>query len=769
MSPTAQAILGSWSFDVKLVLAVVVSHILYSRGWFVLHRTLPMRFPVWRLGAFAGGMGALWLAVASPLDTFSGLLLSAHMVQHLLLMSVVPPLLLLGAPILPLLRGLPRKIAHDGMGPFLIWPALRRAGNALTNPLSCWVIMAVTLVTWHVPAAFDLALRSPGWHKVEHACFFGAAILFWWPVVRPFPSKPRWPLWSVPVYLLAADLLNTVLSAIFTFSDRVLYQPYLEVPRLFGTTALSDQSCAGVIMWVPGSLVFLIPAAAIAIQYLSAGHSLVRPNQTSSAPVRIRPPITRTSRRRFDLLMVPVIGPSLRAQTGRRFLQSVLLIVAVAVIVDGLFGAQVSSLNLAGVLPWTYWRAFAIIALLAAGNLFCMACPFMLFRELGRRLGLPQRSWPQALRSKWFAVALLVLFFWCYEVFRLWDKPIWTAWLIINYFLAAFVIDSLFRGASFCKYVCPIGQFQFVASIVSPLEVKVRQPEICASCRTHDCLRGNETHRGCEMHLYLPRKSGNLDCTFCLDCVRACPHDNVGVTAVAPGLSVVQDPLRSSVGQLSHRLDIAALGLVFVFAAFVNAAFMTAPVISFEDKLATRLGVESSLAVTGVLLLIALVTVPGILVFAAARSGRGPGAVPSTTREFVCRYSVSLVPLGVAMWAGHFLFHLAAGWGSASAAAQHAANAIGLHLIISPGGESGSPLLGAQGVRVLQTILLDAGLLLALFLMWRIALVYAPRGRTALRLILPWATIATVLYAFGVWILLQPMQMRGLSAAVPPL
>ena len=124
-------------------------------------------------------------------------------------------------------------------------------------------------------------------------------------------------------------------------------------------------------------------------------------------------------------------------------MQAVLFITAIAVIVDGLFGPQVSSMNLAGVLPWTYWRAFVIIGLLAAGNFFCMACPFMLFRELGRRLGFRQRSWPQALRSKWFAVALLVLFFWGYEVFSLWDKPIWTAWLIINYFLVAFAIDAL--------------------------------------------------------------------------------------------------------------------------------------------------------------------------------------------------------------------------------------------------------------------------------------------------------------------------------------
>ena len=355
-------------------------------------------------------------------------------------------------------------------------------------------------------------------------------------------------------------------------------------------------------MWVPGSLVFLVPAALLAIQYLSASHRLVRPQIPPSVTLRYWPvsqshhqtkPGSAVGARRFDLLSVPLVGPFLRAQSGRRLLQATLFIVALAVIVDGLFGPQVSSANLAGVLPWTYWRAFVVIGLLAAGNIFCMACPFMFFRELGRRLGLPQRPWPRALRSKWFGVALLALFFWGYEVFSLWDKPIWTAWLIINYFIVAFTMDALFRGASFCKYVCPIGQFQFVTSLVSPLEVKVREPSVCASCKSHDCVRGNKDHRGCELDLYLPRKSGNLDCTFCLDCIRACPHHNIGVMAVAPGMDIVRDPRRASVGRFSGRLDLAALALVFVFAAFANAAFMTAPVASFEDNLAVRLGLVS--------------------------------------------------------------------------------------------------------------------------------------------------------------------------------
>src|SRR6266496_2268656 len=639
--------------------------------------------------------------------------------------------------------------------------------------------MAVTLFVWHVPAAFDLALRSPAWHKFEHACFLGAWLLFWWPVVRPFPSRPQWPLWSVPFYLLAADLLNTTLSAILTFSDHVLYPTYLAAPRLFGTTVLGDQSCAGLIMWVPGSLVYLVPAALIAINYLSSSNPLVRPQmvrlkralKSRSLPVRNSlPPKTAsaTPTGHFDLLSLPLLGPFLRKQSTRRVMQGVLFIIALAVIVDGLFGPQVSSTNLAGVLPWTYWRAFVVIALLAAGNFFCMACPFTLFRKLGRRLGLPQRAWPRALRSKWFGIALLVLFFWAYEAFSLWDRPICTAWLIINYFFLALAIDAFFSGASFCTYVCPIGQFQFVASLVSPLEVKVRQPAVCADCKTHDCLRGNALQSGCETDLYLPRKSGNLDCTFCLDCVRACPHDNIGLMAVAPGMDLVRDSQRSSIGRFSRRLDIAGLALVFVFAAFANAAFMTAPVVAFTRKLAAHFGLASSQPVTSILLFMALLVVPVTVSLLAAYASRAASREPITIRELFCRFALVLVPLGAAMWAGHFLMHLFVGWGSGWATVRRAATSLAGHFLTLPGRESSTMPIGIDNLHALQTILLDAGLLLALYLAWRICVSYAPRTRDAVKLFAPWAGVAMVLYAIGVWIILQPMEMRGLAALISP-
>src|ERR1700738_4401525 len=135
MGDPANAVFSSWAIPIGPTFALLVSFILYLRGWSALLFRVPHRFPWWRLLSFLAGLGAIFLAIASPLDAFGGLLLQVHMVQHLLLMMVAPPLILAGAPYLPLLSGLPRGLAREVVGPFLIWPPLKRIGNFLFNPV----------------------------------------------------------------------------------------------------------------------------------------------------------------------------------------------------------------------------------------------------------------------------------------------------------------------------------------------------------------------------------------------------------------------------------------------------------------------------------------------------------------------------------------------------------------------------------------------------------------------------------------------------------
>ena len=429
------------------------------------------------------------------------------------------------------------------------------------------------------------------------------------------------------------------------------------------------------------------------------------------------------------------------------------MLLAAVTIYDGLRGPQVGAMNLAGVLPWIHWRGLLILGLLAAGNVFCMGCPFLLPRTLARRFLPAGWSWPRRLRSKWLAILLIVAFLWAYEALALWDRPRWTACLALGYFVAAFVIDGLFRGASFCKYLCPIGQFNFVQSLASPLEVKARDPAVCASCRTKDCIRGRDGIPGCELNLFLPRKAGNMDCTACLDCVHACPHDNVGLIAGLPTAELWNDRQRSGVGRFGRRRDIAALIVVLVFGAFANAAGMVGPVAEGQERLALLVGVRSPLLATTAFYLLALVALPLLAVGGTAALSRRWGRLAAGTLEVATRYAYALMPLGFGMWLAHYSFHFLTSYDTAVPVAQRFAADLGLTWLGMPAWSFACCRPGTEWLLPLEFLSLDVGLLLSLYAGYRLA--------PSLKALVPWALLLVLLFAAGVWILLQPMQMRG--------
>ena len=275
VSKLQQAILTSWSFPLGAALSLLATGAVYVLGYSKIRLTRPHLFPAWRLYCFLAGLGALWIALASPLDTLNEYLLSAHMAQHLMLMSVVPPLLLLGAPAVPLLRGLPRGLVRDGLGPLFRSHLLRQAIRTVTHPVFAWVALNIVFVAWHIPQAYELALRSPPWHSVEHAGFLITSLLFWFPVIQPWPSVSRGSRWLLLPYLLTADLVNTALSAFLVFSGKLLYPSYSAAAQVFGVSPLNDQAAAGALMWVVGSVSFLVPLVVITMRLLSP--SLGRP------------------------------------------------------------------------------------------------------------------------------------------------------------------------------------------------------------------------------------------------------------------------------------------------------------------------------------------------------------------------------------------------------------------------------------------------------------------------------------------------------------
>ena len=219
------------------------------RGWVRRRRSRPL--PGWRLAAWLAGLGLVWLTTASPLAGLDRVLLTAHMLKHLVLMTVAAPLLLVSQPIALLSAGLGRDEVR-------VPAVLAASGRALTHPVLCWLAGTATVLVWHVPAAMSLAMHSVLGHAMQSASFLVGGLLFWWPVLQPWPSRPHWPAWIVPLYLLLATLPCDALSAFLAFCGRPVY-----TAALWGAAPeqlLADQERAGALMWVWVTLVYLGPA-----------------------------------------------------------------------------------------------------------------------------------------------------------------------------------------------------------------------------------------------------------------------------------------------------------------------------------------------------------------------------------------------------------------------------------------------------------------------------------------------------------------------------
>ena len=467
----------------------------------------------------------------------------------------------------------------------------------------------------------------------------------------------------------------------------------------------------------------------------------------------------------LDLLRVPLIGNLLRARHARTLLQIPLFLVSVAMILHGLFGPGLAPKNLATTLTWVHFRGALVFVLLFAGNFFCLACPFMFVRNLARKLFRPARNWPRRLRNKWLSIALLVALLFLYEWLDLWASPWWTAVLIIAYFAGALLIDAVFKHATFCKFVCPIGQFNFVASTVSPLEVAVRDHDVCTRCATKDCIRGVREpaaplvviQRGCELALFQPRKVGNVDCTFCLDCVQACPHDNVGIISRLPAAELMNDVMRSGVGFLSKRKDLAALAVIFAFGALLNVFGMVSPVYALEQFLANLFGVRSELPVLAFVFGFVLVCEPLLLIGIAAWITRVWGGSKRPLVSLAVRYSYSLAPLGFGIWLAHFGFHFLTGLYTFIPVTQAAVADVGWAIL-------GQPQWGLSGfapnvVQLFEFGFLTLGLIGSLLISYSIAATEEVIHST--RAFIPWAVLSLLIAVAAFWLMSQPMEMRG--------
>ena len=255
----------AWNADFQYLIPLALLAFLYARGltrW--TDRT--REHSAWSIASFYGGLLLLALIYESPLDRLGEHHFSMHMIQHNIAMMFVPPLIYLGAPATPVLKGLPKGFRRSVVAPALRSPVTRAAWGFITHPIVAILLFAGSQWTWHMwPGLYDWALRDDVVHDVQHITFLGVAMVFWWNIVDPKPRRSRISSMGMRIlYFYGAMVPKHVLAAFITFADHVFYPTYERVQLFLPGTPLEDQQLAGLLMWVPfGEMINLMVAGTL--------------------------------------------------------------------------------------------------------------------------------------------------------------------------------------------------------------------------------------------------------------------------------------------------------------------------------------------------------------------------------------------------------------------------------------------------------------------------------------------------------------------------
>jgi len=278
MSPFIRDWLFEWRFWPQIILSLAGMAFIYGLGWHRLRQKGAYRLANgWRLASFLGGLAALWLAMISFIEVLQEFLFSVHMVQHLLITMVGPPLIMLADPLPFLMWGLPPD-ARRAVGLFLARKSpFRRHLKRLTAPWLVWGLYVFFLWMWHTPSAYDAALRYEVLHILEHTSYFVTATLFWWHVSGSTPRLHGRTSYGLRMgFLLSALVPNEILGVVISLAGQPIYTHYTGVVRVSRLSVMDDQMLGGAFMWVPGGMMYALGAVVLLARKLDQEEKAAR-------------------------------------------------------------------------------------------------------------------------------------------------------------------------------------------------------------------------------------------------------------------------------------------------------------------------------------------------------------------------------------------------------------------------------------------------------------------------------------------------------------
>ena len=452
---------------------------------------------------------------------------------------------------------------------------------------------------------------------------------------------------------------------------------------------------------------------------------------------------------RMDILRLPVIGTLLKWRWLQPLIEVPTLLIFLLVIYVGIWGTQEPSQNLATMLIWIYWWSLVIFTFVLVGRIWCFFCPLGAVGEwLNRRVGSLNRKWPKALRNLWPAHVFFITLTGLDMVFGIDTLPRMTGFLLLGLMIMSIVLALIYERRSFCRYVCPIGGMCGIYSMSSGVEVRSKSRGRCESCTTKECIKGTDKSYACPWFEYPGEMDRNNYCTMCLECVRSCPHDNVGLSVRPPG----QDLWRTNKRVFDEV--ILAVSMIGVMASHTIAT--TQPFVDWVTTLEAEQGIASWMTLTIVYVLsIVLANLAYLGVSALGSRSASTRDRPLDTLSVFKWTGYAMIPLALAMFLARNLLFLNI-WGAAIMDVL-------ANMSNPPGWPMGFGMVEAQYIFPdstiwwMRMIIILLGFVFSAYAGYRLSLRMQPRRREAGRLL---AAIMLALIVFSivyVWILSLPL------------
>ena len=443
-------------------------------------------------------------------------------------------------------------------------------------------------------------------------------------------------------------------------------------------------------------------------------------------------------------------------------LQAPVLLVTLLIVLLGILDTSDGARNLATRLTWIIWWPGIILTFVLFGRLWCLVCPFGTLNEQAANLTHSQRRLPRWLRAIWVSTLLFLLLTWADEQLGIVRSPRMTAALIIVLAIAAVVTGLIFQRRSFCRYLCPITGLQGLYSMLSPIELRAADRNLCRQDCAQACYRGTATVGGCPMVEFPATMERNNYCNYCFQCVKACPQDNWLLRLRTFGKDLWASSHRSA-GE-------AYLAFVLVGVTTVVTAQMLpiwAPLVAALSKaipdsirVTMRPVIYLTLTESVIFFSVSLIAVPLLGLAAAGIANRFAPASATRTKHIWVRFAYMFVPVGLAMHLAHNFSHILLEGKSIVAATQSALNRFTPWTLGEPVWKI-SPLVSPDVVSFLQLFFVLGGLVLSIIAGYRLAWNYRDSERISAKVVIPFILVAFSLTLVNLYLLDQPMMARS--------